>query len=155
MGSRFLPSPAWTTVLFYAYHCSWDDRSRPPYPGFSSEMGSQEFIFCPDWPGNISLPSSLGWQAQATMPSYCLRLGLPNFLSGLASSHDPTNLSLSRSWDYRCEPECPATVRILNQNYKARERNKKDTTITGRNQIIPSCRWYCAILKGPSRLQKK
>jgi hypothetical protein len=34
----------------------------------------------------------LGWQACATMPSYCLKWGLANFFCRLALNHDPPYL---------------------------------------------------------------
>jgi hypothetical protein len=40
---------------------------------------------------------------------YFWRLGLQNYLPGLASNLDPPHLCLPISWDYRCEPPHPAS----------------------------------------------
>jgi hypothetical protein len=42
-------------------------------------------------------PSGMGWQVQATVPSYWLKLGLSNFLPRLVSNWYPPNLSVPNS----------------------------------------------------------
>jgi hypothetical protein len=37
------------------------------------------------------------------------RWGLTNYLPGLALNHDPPDLCLLSSWDYRCGPPCQAS----------------------------------------------
>jgi hypothetical protein len=49
IGSSFLPSPARTvSLLFYASHCSWDDRCIPPLP--TIDWDGFSLTFCLGWP---------------------------------------------------------------------------------------------------------
>jgi hypothetical protein len=41
------------------------------------------------------------------------RQGLVNYLPGLALNHDPPDLCVLSSWDYRREPLQPASVTVL------------------------------------------
>jgi hypothetical protein len=40
-------------------------------------------------------------------------LGFKNYLPGLASNHDPSDLCLLSSWDYRREPLVPSGCRFF------------------------------------------
>jgi hypothetical protein len=58
----FLPKPIWTVILlFYASHCSWDERHMPPHPAFFPlRWGLVNFCKLA-WnhdPLDLSLPSS-------------------------------------------------------------------------------------------------
>jgi hypothetical protein len=50
------------------------------------------------------LPHIAGIQVWTTVPSHWLRWSLMKFLPGLALNHNPLDLSLPRSYDYRLEP---------------------------------------------------
>jgi hypothetical protein len=43
-GSPFLPMSAWTLILFYVSHCSWNDGHAAPYLAFFIEMGYHKFF---------------------------------------------------------------------------------------------------------------
>jgi hypothetical protein len=47
------------------------------------------------------------------MPFIFAEMGLTNFLPGLVLKHDPPNLHLLSSWDYRSEPLYTAQSALL------------------------------------------
>jgi hypothetical protein len=51
-----------------------------------------------------------------TSLNYSLRWGLGNFLSGLASNHDPPNLCLSSSLDYKRKPPIPGHLSLYHKH---------------------------------------
>jgi hypothetical protein len=58
-------------------------------------------------------------------------------LLGLALNHDPPDLCLLRSWDYRCEPPVLRTFPFLNHSLLAR------------------CDWYTPIIPALRRLSQE
>jgi hypothetical protein len=49
----------------------------------------------------------------------CVEIWSHYVLSGLALNQDPLDLCFLNSWDYRCEPSCPASKYLfLNINFK-------------------------------------
>jgi hypothetical protein len=51
IGSSFLLRLVQTLILlFYASHCSWEDRHTYHAQLFSFEMGVSQTFFCPTWP---------------------------------------------------------------------------------------------------------
>jgi hypothetical protein len=80
-------------------------------PGYLENR--QGLDFCPGQPRLqspiLSFPTLLEWQMPTITPIFFpLRWSLTNFLPGMASSCNPSHLSLSSCYDYRYEPLVPS-----------------------------------------------
>jgi hypothetical protein len=43
--------------------------------------------------------------------AFCIfQIGVANYLPGLVLNHNPPDLCLLSSWDYRCEPQVPDPI---------------------------------------------
>jgi hypothetical protein len=77
----------------------------PPHPAFSVEMGFHE-LFCLAWLSTVFL-LILAFPVTGMTDVHHLTQTLVEMGVSQIQNHDPPDLSLLSSWDYRYEPPAP------------------------------------------------
>jgi hypothetical protein len=96
----------WSLWLLGSQSTTW---AEPPVLYALGYFSSRVSLFAWAWAWTVIFPSVASLVAEIAGTHHhawhvLLKWGLTDFLLKLVSKHDPPNLCLPSSWDYRCEP---------------------------------------------------